>query len=95
MLHAASDRPLPCAFCEGTGVWPDPDIDPQIADPCPLCCGTGAVAVATMRTDEPEGPTPEALTLERILAALGDLTAEERQRLYETLHSQYDCRIYR
>jgi hypothetical protein len=93
VLDAASNRPLPCAFCEGTGLWPDPDIDPQAADPCPLCCGVGTIAA--MRADEPGTPEPEALTLERILAALGDLTAEERQRLYEVLHTQYDCRIYR
>ena len=74
-----------CGFCEGTGLWPDQDGDP---DPCPLCDGTGIRPAAT-RDDA--GDTP----LARLSALLPRLSQSERQRLYEELHARWDCRIYR
>ena len=74
-----------CGFCEGTGLWPDQDSDP---DPCPLCDGTG-IRPAAARDDAVETP------LARLLALLPRLSQAERQRLYEELHARWDCRIYR
>jgi len=74
-----------CGFCEGTGLWPDQDGDP---DPCPLCDGTG-IRPAAARDDLAETP------LARLLALLPRLSQSERQRLYEELHARWDCRIYR
>ena len=76
-----------CGFCEGTGLWPDQDGDP---DPCPLCEGTGSAPVGT-RDDAPASEPP----LARLVALLPRLTQSERQRLYEELHARWDCRIYR
>jgi len=80
-----------CGFCEGTGLWADPDGGP--ADPCPLCDGRG-VAPSTGTPDDPS-PAVDVLPLARLLAVLPKLTPSERQRLYEELHACYDCRIYR
>jgi hypothetical protein len=41
-----------------------------------------------------EAPPADALPLARLLAVLPRLSQAERQRLYEELHSRYDCRIY-
>ena len=92
-MTSPRDRQANCGFCEGTGLWMDAAADPSAADPCPLCDGTGAVAQAIVAMDDPE-PT-EVLTIERVLAALPDMSPAERQRLYEALHALYDCRIYR
>jgi hypothetical protein len=77
-----------CGFCDGTGLWADPDGDP---DPCPLCEGSGTVAGGTR---EDAAPAAEP-TLERLVALLPRLSQAERQCLYEELHARYDCRIYR
>jgi hypothetical protein len=81
------DRQPACGFCDGSGLWPDPEGDP---DPCPLCEGTGIVpAVAA-----DEAPASDA-PLTRLLGVLPRLSQAERQRLYEELYARYDCRIYR
>jgi hypothetical protein len=77
-----------CGFCDGTGLWADPDGD---TDPCPLCEGSGTVSPSTR---ENAAPTVEA-PLDRLVALLPRLSQAERQRLYEELHARYDCRIYR
>ena len=74
-----------CGFCDGTGLWADPDGD---TDPCPLCEGSG--------TGPRDDAAPVAETaLDRLAALLPRLSQAERQRLYEELHARYDCRIYR
>ena len=86
------DRQPACGFCDGTGLWAVEDGDPGAADPCPLCEGSGlAPTVVARAADE----TPEAATLARLTAILPRLSQAERQRLYEELHTRYDCRIYR
>jgi len=87
------DRQAHCGFCEGSGLWADAAEDPSAADPCPLCDGTGTVAGTFAPADHPQ-PTA-VLTLDQMLAALPDLSPQDRQRLYEDLHALYDCRIYR
>jgi hypothetical protein len=86
-VDSLRDRRPACGFCDGTGLWPDPEGDP---DPCPLCEGTGIT---------PAGPGDEGAAAEaplaRLLALLPRLSQTERQRLYEELHARYDCRIYR
>ena len=84
-MTTARDPGPACGFCEGTGIWPDQDGDP---DPCPLCDGTG-IRPAAAGDDVIESP------LARLLALLPRLSQSERQRLYEELHARYDCRIYR
>jgi len=81
----------PCGFCEGTGLWADPDGGS--ADPCPLCDGSGAAPSAAATADD--AVAPDAVPIARLLAVLPRLTQAERQRLYEELHARYDCRIYR
>ena len=78
-----------CGFCDGTGLWADPEGDP---DPCPLCEGSG-VGPRTASVAE-ESLAAEA-ALGRLLALLPRLSQTERQRLYEELYARYDCRIYR
>ena len=91
MDHARDRRPA-CDFCDGSGLWTDPEIDPAAPDPCPLCEGTG-MAPARVAIPPAAGQAPPSLA--RILAALPELSQAERQRLYEELHARYDCRIYR
>ncbi len=86
-MTSAGDTGPACSFCEGTGLWPDQDGDP---DPCPLCDGTG-VRLAAPREDAPTSET----ALARLIALLPRLNQSERQRLYEELHARWDCRIYR
>lgn len=95
-MSGSANRPgrqAACGFCEGTGVWADPDVGPGATDPCPLCDGTGAMPppAAPPAADVP----PEPLALARVVDALSALTQPERQQLYELLHARYDCRIYR
>ncbi len=93
-MDARPDRQPPCGFCDGTGVWADPEADPALSDPCPLCDGNGsAAAPPPPATDDP--PAAEAAALARVLLLLPRLTPAERQRVYEELHARYDCRIYR
>jgi hypothetical protein len=87
------DRQPTCGFCDGTGLWADPEGDPAAADPCPLCNGAG-VAPGGLGAGE-DCQSSEAVTLTRLLAFLPRLSPAERQRLYEELHARYDCRIYR
>jgi hypothetical protein len=86
------DRQPTCGFCDGTGLWADPEGDPAGADPCPLCEGAGVVAASAGGDD---AQVSDAVTLARLLALLPRLTRSERQRLYEELHARFDCRIYR
>jgi len=83
-----------CGFCDGTGLWADPDAEPAVVDPCPLCEGSGTSAGMPSPAAD-DAPTPEPLPLGRVLALLGRLSQSERQRLYEELYARYDCRIYR
>jgi len=88
-----SEREPVCGFCDGTGLWLDPDTDPTLADPCPLCDGSGrAPSPRDAALDDRDG---DRATLQRLVNLLPRLTPTERQRLYEVLHAQYDCRIYR
>ncbi len=91
-MDTVRDREPTCGFCEGSGLWADPDGGS--ADPCPLCDGAGVVAEdAATGNDEAAGEA--AVPLARVLAVLSRLSPAERQRLYEELHARYDCRIYR
>ena len=92
-MTSPRDRQANCGFCEGTGLWADAGGDPSAADPCPLCNGTGTVSGTVAAADDSQ-PT-EVLSLDRVLAALPQMSPAERQRLYEALHALYDCRIYR
>jgi hypothetical protein len=67
--------------------------DPSAADPCPLCDGTGSISGTVAAVDDSQ--PIEVLTVDRVLAALPQMSPAERQRLYEALHALYDCRIYR
>jgi hypothetical protein len=87
------DRTPTCGFCDGTGLWVDPEADPASTDPCPLCDGAGVVALAQAGGDEAQ--VVETVTLTRLLALLPRLSQADLQRLYEELHARYDCRIYR
>jgi len=90
-VDTVRDREPTCGFCEGTGLWADPDGG--AADPCPLCEGAGTVShEAAAAGDE---PAPGDAPFARLLAILPRLSDAERQRLYEELHARYDCRIYR
>ena len=92
-MDTVRDREPTCGFCEGTGLWADPDGG--AADPCPLCEGAGTVSPdAVAGSDEPTAGEA-AVPLARLLAVLPRLSPAERQRLYEELHARYDCRIYR
>jgi len=86
------DRQAACGFCDGTGLWMDPDVGPAGTDPCPLCAGAGTLDPPPI--DDSLAPASEP-AFERAVALLGELTAAERQQLYEMLHARYDCRIYR
>jgi len=91
-VETARSRQPACGFCEGSGLWPDPEGGAP-PDPCPLCEGSGITPdEACVADDTPPGDPP---TLTRLLSLLGRLTQPERQRLYEELHARYDCRIYR
>ena len=95
-MSGAPDLQPACGFCEGTGVWPDPDEGPASTDPCPLCAGTGLAQAC--RPDGSPGdalPAAEPVDMDRLLALLPRLSQADRQRLYEALYRQYDCRIYR
>ncbi len=88
------DRQPTCGFCDGTGLWVDPDAAPPTTDPCPLCDGTGfppGAVAAQAFAPEVSGPA----VLGDVIALLPGLTQPERQQLYELLHARYDCRIYR
>jgi hypothetical protein len=89
------DRQANCGFCEGTGLWADATSGTAVADPCPLCDGSGTVPGETATAEEPGRQVSAALTLEQVLAALPEMNPQDRQRLYEALHALYDCRIYR
>ena len=88
-MDSVREREPACVFCDGTGLWPDAEGDP---DPCPLCEGTGTVTHGAPGSDEQ--PAAE-VALSRLLFLLPRLSQRERQRLYEELHARYDCRIYR
>ena len=82
-----------CSFCDGTGVWTDPDDGPaSTPDPCPLCEGRGQVAPVTVRSEV--GANYVEASVDGVLAALPRLTQPERQQVYEELYSRWDCRIY-
>jgi len=78
-----------CSFCDGSGVWADPDDGPaSLPDPCPLCVDGRAPVGPLMRQDATEA------SVDDVLAALPGLTQRERQQVYEELYSRWDCRIY-
>jgi len=89
------DPEASCGFCDGTGLWADPERGPTACDPCPHCDGSGsgpstagcAAAAETRPSLEPVLPA--------VLSALARLTPAERQRVYEELYTRFDCRIYR
>ena len=83
-----------CGFCDGSGLWTDPDGDPAVVDPCPLCEGSGMVSARCAPAGDDALQT-EALPLARLLTILPRLSQSERQRLYEELYLRYDCRVYR
>lgn len=79
-----------CSFCDGSGVWMDPDDGSASApDPCPLCVDGRAPAGPVA----PTTPDPEA-DVDAVLATLPHLTQPERQQVYEELYARWDCRIY-
>jgi hypothetical protein len=88
-VDSVRDGEPACVFCDGTGLWPDPEGDP---DPCPLCEGTAVIVHRAPTGDELPG---SEAALARLLVLLPRLSQRERQRLYEELHARYDCRIYR
>jgi len=90
-VRTPTDQPPLCAFCDGTGMWPDPESDASLPDPCPLCNGRGR----RLPPPPPAASPGDRLPLVRLLAALPELSGEERQRLYEELYRRWDCRIYR
>ena len=91
-MTRAPNRLPACGFCDGSGLWPDPEAGPGAGDPCPLCEGSGKA---------PEAVAPgaaiaaDADPVARLEALLPTLTPVQRQRLYEVLYRRYDCRIYR
>lgn len=89
------DRQPTCGFCDGTGLWLDPDVDPGLPDPCPLCDGTGQAPLASRAADARTAEPSRPRSLAEVMALLAGLSQPERQRLYELLHARYDCRIYR
>ena len=99
-MNTPRDPQASCGFCDGSGVWADPERGPAAYDPCPHCDGSGVgpaaspgTAAGTVRADE-ERPSLEP-RLPVVLAALPRLSQAERQRVYEELHARFDCRIYR
>ena len=95
-MDTPRDPQASCGFCDGTGVWADPERGPAACDPCPHCDGSGVgpgVASGATRGDE-DRPSIEP-QLPAVLAALPRLDQTERQRVYEELHARFDCRIYR
>jgi hypothetical protein len=83
-VDSQRDRQPACGFCDGTGLWPDPDGD---QDPCPLCDGAG-IALGNARDDAVASESPHAPR-----RPLPRLSQTERQRLESC--TRYDCRIYR
>jgi hypothetical protein len=79
-----------CSFCDGSGVWVDPDDGSACTpDPCPLCVD------GRTQVDSPTvGPDAADASVDGVLAALPQLTQPERQQVYEELYARWDCRIY-
>ena len=95
-MDTPRDPPASCGFCDGSGVWADPDRGPTAYDPCPHCDGSGTgprTSTGPARADEDRPPLEPQLPA--VLAALPRLSQAERQRVYEELHARFDCRIYR
>lgn len=88
-MSTSDARPI-CGFCDGSGLWADQDGAP---DPCPLCDGAG-LAPATTVVEQPVARL-EPSALARVRTLLPELSAAERQLLYEELHEIWDCRIFR
>jgi hypothetical protein len=89
------DPQASCGFCDGTGVWADPERGPAACDPCPHCDGSGVGPRASGGTRAEEERPPLEPRLAAVLATLPRLSQAERQRVYEELHARFDCRIYR
>jgi hypothetical protein len=84
-----------CGFCDGTGLWADPERGPAAYDPCPHCDGSGcAPSAAANLAGEDTRPSLEPV-LPAVLSALARLSPAERQRVYEELYTRWDCRIFR
>jgi hypothetical protein len=89
------DPQASCGFCDGTGLWADPERGPAAYDPCPHCDGSGCgPSAAANLAGEDTRPSLEPV-LPAVLSALARLSPAERQRVYEELYTRFDCRIYR
>jgi hypothetical protein len=95
-VDTVRDPQTSCGFCDGTGIWADPDRGPAAYDPCPHCDGSGSGPATSARSSfaDEARPSLEPLLLV-VLKALPRLTQDERQRVYEELYRSFDCRIYR
>jgi hypothetical protein len=89
------DPEASCGFCDGTGVWADPERGPAAYDPCPHCDGSGWGPSAAAGAPRDEGRPSLEPVLPAVLSALARLSQAERQRVYEELYTRFDCRIYR
>jgi hypothetical protein len=89
------DPQASCGFCDGTGVWADPERGPAAYDPCPHCDGSGWGPSAPAGSARDEGRPSLEPVLPAVLSALARLSPAERQRVYEELYTRFDCRIYR
>ena len=94
-MDTPRDPQASCGFCDGTGVWADPERGPAAYDPCPHCDGSGAGPRPSAGVRAEEERPPVEPRLPAVLATLPRLSQAERQRVYEELHSRFDCRIYR
>jgi hypothetical protein len=89
------DPQASCGFCDGTGLWGDPERGPAAYDPCPHCDGSGWGPSAPSDEAADDMRPPLEPPLPAVLAALPRLSQAERQRVYEELYARFDCRIYR
>ncbi len=94
-MDTLRDPEASCGFCDGTGLWADPERGPTACDPCPHCDGSGCGPSASGRTAAEEERASLEPVLAAVLSALTRLTPAERQRVYQELHMRFDCRIYR
>ena len=95
-MDTVRDPQACCGFCDGTGVWADPERGAGAYDPCPHCGGSGCGPMRSASGSLVEDARP-ALdpVLPGVLAALPRMSQSERQRVYEELYTRFDCRIYR
>ena len=94
-MNTPRDPQASCGFCDGSGVWADPERGPAAYDPCPHCDGSGCGPSTAGRATAAEARPALEPVLPAVLSALARLTPAERQRVYEELYTRFDCRIYR